>query len=793
MSKFINLTKKCKAIAVAVSALLLFGGSSYAQEATEHIHAADAVLGETLTFNAKTGTTSFIVNTYDNTFEFELEANTRLLADSFSVDDNVAIYRGKLLGAKNSWARFTRINGQMEGAYFDGEELFLVKNYSELSHSLQNNALNQQESLYVETDAKSSIIINVKDIENSGTCALHDDIALNSGLDETQNAFDYDVYVGDLREMMDAQASKQIEINLYADLEFSGSSNDSIAEMISIVNVADGLFGEQIGVQLVVSQASNLSSNGTLTSTNPSTLVNALRLAGLPNPGVSHLFTNKNLDGSTVGIAYIGSLCRSSSVGITQRLGTKTPLIFAHELGHNFGAPHDNQSGSACSSEPSGFIMNPNISNVNLEFSSCSVTQIQPIVNAAMNGSRACITDAVNQAPNITSVATLLAEVGVAYRYDSDNTVNASGSGDLTFSLDIAPSGMSINDVGEIEWTPSSNNLGINTVQVRVSNQAGSDVQIFDISVEASQNEPSDSINFNEVSISSYGRNQDITGAAQVGDSPFELKLTGNTWKSIPLNYNVTSSTVIQFEFKSTSRGEIHGIAFDNDSNISESRSFNIFGSQSWGISSIRYSNFGETQLITIPVGDFFTGSFNRLAFIMDNDVNNPVSDSVFTNVVVFEEGDSNPSNPQILDLASLAISDFLPNTQDFNGTVDIIEQGTGIKIEGNKWQKAALNATNISPSTVVKFDFKTDSIGEIHGLAFYNTNAIDSSKTFQLTGTQNWGIRDFSYTGNGAWQSYTIPVGEFFTLSNTDLIFVMDDDGNSTGNSSFRNIQIID
>lgn len=781
---------KLKTMLLAISLLIVGVNSSNAQEASEHIHTAEAVMKQTFINDVKSDSASFVIDTLNESLEFSLETNSRLLGSSFSLDDNVSVYKGTLSGTKNSWARFTRVNGNMEGAFFDGKDLFIVKSYSELSSILDTNALNQQESIQAQTDKSTSLIINVKDIENSGTCALHNDQANPSQFDieNNQNAFNYDIYVDDLREMLDAQAGKEIEISLFADVEFVSSSNDATADMLTLLNVADGIFSEQIGVQLVLTEATELTTNGSLTSTNPQTLIVAFRNTGLSNPGVSHLFTNKNLDGSTVGIAYVGSLCRSSSVGVTQKLGSKTAIIFAHELGHNFGAPHDNESGSACSSTSSGFVMNPNVNSGGTTFSSCSVQRMEPVVAQAVGN---CIVEATSQAPSITSIANLEASIGVDYFYDSDSVVNVNGTGPFTYSLEIAPVGMTIDNSGKITWLPTSDNVGSNTVQVRVSNKVGSDVQFFDVVIEAAVSETF--INFNKVTSSSFD-DQDKTKSFTVGVSPYEIELTGNTWRSIPFDYEVTSDTVIQFDFRSNNEGEIHGIAFDNDNKISPETTLEVFGTQNWGIDAARYTGQGSTQTISIPVGKYFQGNFDRLVFIMDEDLFENVSESIFSNVRVFEDTEDTST----LNIDELEIISHVPDYQDFSGNVEIIENGKGLKIDGNSWKKVILDSTRIVPSTVLKFDFKSDSIGEIHGVGFFTGDIIDNSRTIQLAGTQDWGIRDFDYSNEGEWQSFVIPIGEYLTTEKVELVFIMDDDReNGTSlitisNSSFRNIKFI-
>ncbi len=54
----------------------------------------------------------------------------------------------------------------------------------------------------------------------------------------------------------------------------------------------------------------------------------------------------------------------------------------AHELGHNFGAPHDAAAGSECSSVPPDFLMAPEL-NWSSTFSQCSLNQMQQAVERA--------------------------------------------------------------------------------------------------------------------------------------------------------------------------------------------------------------------------------------------------------------------------------------------------------------------------------------------------------------------------------------------------------------------------
>ncbi len=89
-------------------------------------------------------------------------------------------------------------------------------------------------------------------------------------------------------------------------------------------------------------------------------------------------------------------------------------------------------------------------------------------------------------------------------------------------------------------------------------------------------------IDFSAADIQSYGGTQD-QGTYELLTGGTVLKLQDNAWKAIPLAYTITPGTVIEFDFRSTREGEVHGLGFDDDDAISASLTFKIFGTQTWG------------------------------------------------------------------------------------------------------------------------------------------------------------------------------------------------------------------
>lgn len=148
--------------------------------------------------------------------------------------------------------------------------------------------------------------------------------------------------------------------------------------------------------------------------------------------------------------------------------------------------------------------------------------------------------------------------------------------------------------------------------------------------------EQSDSINFNEYSILSFGGTQD-RGSFRIQAGGSELQLEENAWKAIRFPYTVTADTVIEFDFKSNAEGEVHGVAFESDDSISSNRTFKVYGEQNWG--HLHYDNYDTNDWVhyTIPVGQFYTGSFSKLVFVADDDWSgNGVGESRFRDVRVY-------------------------------------------------------------------------------------------------------------------------------------------------------------
>ncbi|HUG71920.1 MAG TPA: M12 family metallo-peptidase, partial [Steroidobacteraceae bacterium] len=176
--------------------------------------------------------------------------------------------------------------------------------------------------------------------------------------------------------LLAAQDGEQVEVNLLAQL-----------------NMIDGLFANQLGVHVAASSVSVYTlhlDEPFGRTTDAGDLLQELATWRADDQqqraaGLTHLFTGRKLDGRTVGMGYLGTVCsRRFSASLSQATAAVSlaALIAAHEMAHVLGAPHDGERDSACAATPADYLMAPRI-NGSQEFSACSLEQMAPQVEAA--------------------------------------------------------------------------------------------------------------------------------------------------------------------------------------------------------------------------------------------------------------------------------------------------------------------------------------------------------------------------------------------------------------------------
>lgn len=162
------------------------------------------------------------------------------------------------------------------------------------------------------------------------------------------------------------------------------AANDRILEFFNSVST---IYLKQLNYSFNVTSQKSRTTATTypLTTTDAEDLLSVfqIRAPGLPAADLKHLVTGKNMQDNIVGLSFVGVVCNQPTfaLGFSEHINSLvTPIILAHELGHNFSAIHDpNEQG----------IMSTRLSSpIPTAFSTFSVNQIASHVDGL--GSLAC-------------------------------------------------------------------------------------------------------------------------------------------------------------------------------------------------------------------------------------------------------------------------------------------------------------------------------------------------------------------------------------------------------------------
>jgi hypothetical protein len=147
----------------------------------------------------------------------------------------------------------------------------------------------------------------------------------------------------------------------------SNAANDAILE---IMNQVDGIYTTQLSISLrVVFQHTWATERDPFSSTAPPDILDEFRKYWTDHYravdfDIAHMWTGKDMDDGTVGIAYQDVMCNSRPYSFSlSKILSYTPgkyIIAAHEIGHNLGATHPDQA-SPPNRQCSNTIMNSHL------------------------------------------------------------------------------------------------------------------------------------------------------------------------------------------------------------------------------------------------------------------------------------------------------------------------------------------------------------------------------------------------------------------------------------------------
>jgi len=271
----------------------------------------------------------------------------------------VNTFKGSVKGDPRAQARMAVTSKGLEGAIISEGDQF----YIQPARGLSRNARADEFVFYSADD--------VAETDASCGVTLAEEVAAREELTREQHkgelTAEYSNPITSLSPM------KVLRLATDADGEYvaaAGSSQNALDKINLILNMVERIYELEIGVtfeigfQNTFSDATTdpydrTSAGGTPGQSNG--LLHQFRdywNANFPasNPQYSrqlaHLWTGKDLDGSTIGIAFTGVVCRSatSSYGLSQLfpaggvVDARSAILTAHEIGHNFSAAHTNQA-----------------------------------------------------------------------------------------------------------------------------------------------------------------------------------------------------------------------------------------------------------------------------------------------------------------------------------------------------------------------------------------------------------------------------------------------------------------
>jgi hypothetical protein len=416
---------------------------------------------------------------FDRHFDLQLQVNSKWSQEQ-SNSSALALYKGVVTDQSGSWARIGVEGANVHGLIWDGHELFAIEPASDVDAALITPA----------TRSAQNVIFRIAD-------TLLDPGTTSCSSEDTVDKSDYPALLNELKSQMQPQrapgATLKLDLAILSDSAFLAryaSKQEARDALLLRLNNIDGIYSAQLGIEI---QAPTLlvddaTSDHLSAEADPSKLLAELANVRrnnieLRSRGLMHLFTGRDLQGTTVGIAYVDALCdQKYGVGLTQVGDTGAwidSLIAAHEIGHNFGAVHDGETGKACASTPSGvYLMSPAVSG-NEAFSPCSLSLIRPKIQAAT-----CISAL---APANVSVRADLGDAHQAVDTAFDwqlAVVNQGGLAAISTHVQISlPAALTINDASVADGTCTS---GAGVVECDLGNLAGGATRAITLSLQGS-------------------------------------------------------------------------------------------------------------------------------------------------------------------------------------------------------------------------------------------------------------------------------------------------------------------
>jgi hypothetical protein len=266
----------------------------------------------------------------------------------------VNTFRASVKDNANAQARMSLGANGLEGAIITGTDKFFIQP----ARALSKNAQADEFVFYSAAD-----VADTEEGDESCGVTLADEIAAQEQI-AAAAATDTTEVKSELNNVPTISPMSTVRLATDADAEYVngvGGPDAANNRILQIMNVVDGIYQVELGLtfQIVFQNTWTDANTDPYTTADAAALLDQFRVhwQGRSDGGfgttrsLAHMWTGRDLTGSTIGIASLAVVCRSSfgAYGLSQRFpltgasDARTALLTAHEIGHNFSAAHTNQ------------------------------------------------------------------------------------------------------------------------------------------------------------------------------------------------------------------------------------------------------------------------------------------------------------------------------------------------------------------------------------------------------------------------------------------------------------------